>query len=344
MNFTNFYNKEGKSISIRFREFQLNDADSIVNLIHDEYGDKYHTKELYDKDIIIQRYLEGKIIFHVAELQNGNIIACLNMKKSLPQEKCYSMGTGIVLKAYRKYRIFEPLIKYVMEQIAKLQNVSAIHALLVMYHEITQYSIDRLGLKPCGFILSMVLSNNFSHSFNKDDNIKYHFILTAGKLSKNDVGSLYLPTEHENISRKIYDSFDVKFEIKTVGINLNGKSIITFEDNSIQQNCSIYIDSSGEDLLEKIKEIEDQQQQPFQTFNVFLNINDPKAIVAYDILKRLGYFFAGFKPLSGEYELMIMHNPKQVPINFDSLLTIEHFSPLKYYAKQCYESRCKGED
>ena len=344
MNFTEFYNKEGNSILVRFREFQPKDAESIVNLIRDEYSDKYHTPELYDKDIIIQRYREGKIIFHVAELTTGEIIACLNMKRSLPQEKCYSMGTGIVLKAYRKYHIFEPLIKYVMEQIRKLQGASAIHALLVMYHEITQHSIDRLGLKPCGFIFSMVLADKFTHSFKKDDNLKYHFILTACKVSKTDVGTLYLPAEHENISSKIYDSFGVEFEIKIGGADLSGKSVVNVEDSPIHQNCSIYIDSAGADLLERIKEIESKYQQPFQTFNVFLNINDEKAIAAYEVLKGLGYFFAGFKPLAGEHELMIMHNPKIVSIHFDSLLAIEHFAFLKDYVNQCYESRCKIED
>ena len=342
MNFTEFYNKEGKSILVRFREFQTKDAEAIVNLICDEYGDKYHTPELYDKDIIIQRYREGKIIFHVAELTTGEIIACLNMKRSLPQEECYSMGTGIVLKTYRKYHIFEPLIKYVMEQIGG--GASAIHALLVMYHEITQHSIDRLGLKPCGFIFSMVLADKFTHSFKKDDNLKYHFILTACKVSKNDAGTLYLSAEHENISSKIYDSFEVKFEIKTAGVDLSGKSVVNVEDSPIHQNCSIYIDSAGADLFERITEIESQHQQPFQTFNAFLNINDEKSIAAYETLKSLGYFFAGFKPLAGKYEFMIMHNPKKVPIHFDTLLAIEHFAFLKDYIKQCYESRCKIEN
>ena len=185
----------------------------------------------------------------------------------------------------------------------------------------------------------MVLANKFTHSFKKDDNLKYHFILTACKVSKNDVGTLYLPAEHKNISSKIYDSFGVEFEIKTGGADLSGKSVVNVEDSPIHQNCSIYIDSAGADLLERIKKIESQHQQSFQTFNVFLNINDEKAVAAYEILKSLGYFFAGFKPLAGEYELMIMHNPSKVPIHFDSLLVIEHFAFLKDYVNQCYESR-----
>ena len=147
-----------------------------------------------------------------------------------------------------------------------------------------------------------------------------------------------------NTISKIYDSFGVEFEIKTRGTDLSGKSVIEVENNPVHQNCSIYIDNAGADLLERIKEIESQHQQPFQTFNVFLNINDEKAIAAYETLKSLGYFFAGFKPLAGEHELMILHNPSKVPIHFDSLLAIEHFAFLKDYVNQCYESRCKIED
>ncbi len=337
--YTTFKNKRGDSISVRFREFQPKDAEAIVNLIREEYGDKYHTPELYDKNVIVQRYNEGKIIFNVAELPDGEIAACLNMKKTLPQEKCYSMGTGIVKKAYRKYHIFKPLIKYVMEQIRKRQDVSAIHALLVMYHDITQNDIDQLGLKPCGFIIDMVLADNFSHSFKSDDNLKYSFILTVDKVSKNAVGTLYVPVEHSDFTKKIYDSFDVNFKIETNGADLSGESVISVEDNSMQQNCSVYVDNAGADLLEKMTDIERERQQAFQTFNVFLNINDEKAVAAYEVLKGRGYFFAGFKSLAGENELMIMHNPKKVPINFDTWLVIEHFAPLKDYINKSYESR-----
>ena len=342
MNFTKFYNKEGKSILLRFREFQPKDAESIVNLIRDEYGDNYNTPEFYNKDMIIQRYNEGKVIFQVAELDTGEIVACLNIKRNFPRENYCGMGTGIVLKAYRKYHIFEPLIKYVMEQIHKLPNVTAIYAVLVMYQEITQHLIDRLGLTACGITPSMVLADTFIHSYAKDDNQKLTFLFSVANIAKSDVGKIYIPEEHAHIAQDIYDSLKAKCDIETKSLELNGKSIIHVEDDQIQQVCSIYIDEAGVDLRDRIIEIEAQRQQSLQTFNVFLNIKDEKAVTAYEILKHMGYFFCGLKPLiSNDREIMIMHNPKKVAIHFDTLLTIENYTPLTDYVKNCYESRCK---
>ena len=343
MNFTKFYNKEGDSILLRFREFQPKDAEAIVDLIRDEYGENYNTPEFYDKDKIIQRYNEGKVIFQVAELDSGKIVACLNIKRNFPRENYCGMGTGIVLKAYRKYRIFEPLAKYVMEKIHKLPNVSAIYVVLVMYQEITQHLFDRLGLTACGITPSMVLADTFIHSYSKDDNQKLTFLFSVTNIAKFNVGKIYIPAEHKEIVQDIYDSLKTQCEIETKAVELSSKSVILVEDDQVQQVCSISIDEVGADLRDRIIEIESQRKQSLQTFNVFLNIKDEKAVAAYDTLKDMGYFFCGLKPLiSNDREVMIMHNPKKVPIHFDTLLAIENYAPLRDYVKNCYESRCKS--
>ncbi len=339
MDFTEFQNSAGKKIFARFREFQDDDAGAIVNLIREEYGEKYHTPSYYDEKVLIQLHREKKVIFFVAELRGGEIIGCLHLRRYLPRETTCSMGTGVIAKSHRNYHLFGPLINYVMEQIKKIPDAPSIAATLVMYHVITQKLIDGLGLTLCGFIPQMVLADSFQHSYDAEENLKYTFIFTVYNIRAKDVGKIFLPVEHKDIAKKIYDSLKVSCNIISEETALRGESKILVEDSPTQQNCTISIDEAGEDLREKISAIENARQLPFQTFNVFLNISDEKSIAAYKILRELGYCFAGFKPLGGAREIMIMHNPKNVSINFDELKAIEKYVPLKNYFRKCYESR-----
>ncbi len=339
MNFTEFKNADDEKISVRFREFVENDSDAIVNLIHEEYGDKYQNKNFYDRDFIIQSHKEGKIIFFVAELEDGKIISCLNMQRNFPRDNYANMGTGIVSKAYRKFHLFQPLIKFVMEEIYKRREVSAICAYLVMYHEITEKLVDRLGLIPCGLVPQKVLVSNSQNSYAKGKNLKYTSVFAVTKVLQNDSGKIYLPVEHKSFAEKIYSALKVHREIISYKINLKGESKIFVEDFPEQKYSAIYVDDSGADLSEKIFEIESAHKDDLQTFNIFLNISDEKAVAAYEVLRGLGYFFAGFKPLGGNFEVMILHNPKKVPIHFEELKATDHYLPLKNYVKKCYDNR-----
>ena len=339
MNFTEFTNADGKKISVRFREFVEEDAAAIVNLIREEYSDKYQNKNLYDKDFIIQSYKDDKIIFQVAELEDGEIVGCLNMQKNFPRDEYANMGTGIILKEFRQYHLFQPLIKFVMEEIYNRREVSAICAYLVMYHEITEKLIDRLGLTPCGLVPQKVLVANSQNSYAKGKNLKYTSVFAVTKVLQNDVGKIYLPVEHKNFAEKIYSALKVEREIISYKINLKGESKIVLEDFPEQKYSAIYVDGAGADLAEKISEIESARRDDLQTFNIFLNISDEKAVAAYEVLRGLGYFFAGFKPLGGTREVMILHNPKKVEINFEELKATDHYLPLKNYVRKCYDNR-----
>ena len=340
MNFTEFQNADGNKISVRFREFVEKDADAIVNLIREEYDDKYQNQKFYDRNFIIQSYREGKVIFQVAETADGEIVGCLNMQKNFPRDNYANMGTGLVSKNFRQYHLFQPLIKFVMEEIYNRREVSAICAYLVMYHEITEKLIDRLGLTPCGLVPQKVLIANSKNSFAvKGKNLKYTSVFAVTKVLQNDAGKIYLPVEHTNFAEKIYSALKVHCEIISYKMNLKGESKIFVEDSPAQKYSAIYVDDSGADLAEKISEIETARQDDLQTFNIFLNISDEKAVAAYEVLRGLGYFFAGFKPIGGSREVMILHNPKKVVINFDELKATDHYLPLKNYVKKCYDNR-----
>ena len=344
MSSINFKNAAGKEITVNFRRFQPRDASAIVNLIRDEYGGTYRKRAMYDTNYIVQQCAEKNLFLYVAELPDGKIIGTLGVKRDLPDDTSCSIVTGIILKPYRRFGIFFPMIKYVAAKIRKLENVSAIQCHSLMYHDITQKLVYKVGLKPCGFIPSVTIVENFRHSFSKVANPKLTLGILIRRKSKRDVGKIYLPVEHSVIAREIYSALRLKVQISNDAGNLRGATELICTNDERQQACTIEILSAGEDLAEAIRAIHAKYNGALQTFNVFLNISDAKSIAAYDELKKLGYFFAGLQPACKRHEIMILHNPRRVAIDFDTLTIIPAFEPLKDYVKNCYESRCRIED
>ena len=339
MKFITLTNEEGKTITVRFRSFRSTDAESVINLVRDEYGEKYHKRKMYDKNYIIHADEEGSLKIFLAELIDGKIIGMIGIQRNLPKDRSCSIVSIITLKEYRKYGMFWHFARYIYSRIRKMQNVSAIYCRMVTYHDMTQKLMERLGLKVCAFVPNLIIADKFQHSYPRDENLKNTLVIMERKIQKSDVGTIYLSNEQVDIANKIYTSLKLKYEINTEEAEMIGESEIEFANDDNQETCTIEIHKSGVDLVTKIKEIHSQFTGKYQTFNIFLNISDPSAIKCYNELKKLGYFFTGFKPICEDNEIMIMHNAGDVKINFDTLKLIDSFVELKNYIK---ESRNKN--
>ena len=341
MNFVELTNSEGKKISVCFRSFQPQDAEGIINVITDEYGKTYIKRNFYNLNTFEKYEKSGHTRFIIAELKYGKIIGMISLNDFLPREKVYEPASAVVLKEYRQYGIFKHLVEKALKIEEKTKNMYACYVHVIMYHDITQRVFEEIGFTPCGITYSELLMLNSSHSYQRDENIKYPYGIMMRKAERKDVGKIYIPPEHIEIAQKIYNSLSVKFEITSKSEKLSGKTSIFIEDDEPQQRCTIAVDEIGTDLIAKVKEIQNERKEPYQIFNLYLNISDPKAITAYKELLKIGYFFTGFRPLCSDRELIVMHNPCKVQINFDTFKLTQKFSELNDYIKKCYERRIK---
>ena len=340
MDYMELKNNDGDKIYVKFRAFEPKDAAAAVNCVRDEYGDNYHKRMMYDENYIVEQCKTGKLSLFVAETKDGKVIGTLGFRRDLPKDTSCSITTGIMLKKYRGYHTFFPFTKYVAEKIRRLDAVSAICCRLILYHDITQKRMYRAGLRPCAFVPAMIMARNFQHSYDRDENMKLTLGIMIRRMKKQNAGAIYLPQDHRETAQKIYDSLRVECEIRDVGAPLAGKSEISVAHDERQKSTFADIDNSGEDLAEKMRELHAKFADDEETFNVMLNISDEKSIAAYEVLKSMGYFFAGLKPICGTHEIMVLHNAGNVRINFDTLKLIPPFAELRDYVKKCYESRC----
>ncbi|MBR3721166.1 MAG: hypothetical protein IKN12_00205 [Selenomonadaceae bacterium] len=329
-----------EKINVCFRPMKDGDASVIVKCIQDEYGETYFKRSFYDTAEIIKYNADGHIRFFLAELDTKEIIGMVVLKRFLPREEMCEIASMIFLKEYRGFKMAYPFFQYTEEfikSIDKTEPVSAIFCLPVLFHDITQKLMERLGLVPTGFVFGKFLIKNIRHSYGVIDAPKHPQGIMIKKLARQSAGEVFIPAEHREIASKMYRELGVDFTLARGDAECENleESVISHEDDDIQQNSMIYVDKAGRDIAEKVQAIQKISDGKNATFSVFLNISDRGAIGAYKKLRALGYFFAGFQPLCSPREIMVLHNPMGVPLKLETLSLTPAFAYWRDYVEKC---------
>lgn len=325
----------GETIRGFFRLSEDKDAPELVACIRAEYADTYFKKQFYDTEYLIAQQHSGYILFLVLELENGVIAGMMALKSFFPQETQCEIASQIFKQEYRGYHITRPFFEYGI-RIIRSKTYSAMYALPVTFHRISQILLEELGLIPCGFLLGAFLMENITHSFGKDDCIKHSMGIMVRAQDKQDAGTLYVPsgvrTYIENTYRKLRVSYQMTEDVPGTASGLSQESRITVVNDAYQCNCTITIDAANLVTGKFMKEIQTIMEQyrsiPNQTINALVNMKDAAAPFAYYILEQSGFFYTGIKPLCSEREYLCMHHPFEVPLGFQHYILSDSFAAI----------------
>lgn len=349
-------NRDGKSLSLLLREYRPGDESGMIACICDEYGSTYFKKGFYIPEQIRSESESKHILFLVAEVlsqdhktaeasesMDGEIAGMLILKQFYPKEAMCEIASQIFRKKYRGYGLAAPFFEYGME-ILKSRHYFAAYCLPVLFHDTTQRLLYRLGLRATGFVLNVFDMSQIIHSYERDRNRKHSQGIQIMAQEKKNAETLYLPSEHIEFCKGIYDSLGVIYRIYEepeqrtgirCGILLPAVSNITIRQDENQSSLEIHIHHIGADLLECMEDI--HKKYPLtgiQTANVFLNINDRNAVWAYWRLEEKGYFFTGLKPLCSDKEYMVLHNSGEVETYLEDYIVTEEFGVLLDYIEK----------
>lgn len=333
------YNKEKEPFKIVLREYRPKDVQGIQECIIDEYGDSYFKQAFYNKKYI-EEEARTHIIFMVAETEDKKIAGFMILKDFQPEETMCEIASQIFKKKYRHCRLSMPFFQYAIE-ILKKHSYSAAYCLPVLFHNITQKQMSRLGFYATGVILNVFDLQATHHSYENGKNTKHSQGIQVMPLSKKDVGTLYLPQEQQEFCAKTYQKLGVTFKIQTDqnnSMDQNGvveTSVISYIQDKKQNSLEIRIIRICTDWEQKVENLEKEfGKSERETINIFLNCKDPKAVVAYEKLKQKGYFFTGIRPLCSDKEYMILHYAGGITIHFEDYNVTEEFGELIRYIQK----------
>lgn len=342
-------NHRGESLTIQLRQYREGDEEGMISCIRDEYENTYFRRELYDSEYIRKKAKEGGIVFLVAVTDRGEIAGMMILKEFYPRESACEIASQILRKKYRGFGLAMLFFEYGMGILLSRLYAAAL-CLPVMFHNVTQRLLQRLKMHATGMLLNVFDLNHIVHSYNNGRNKKHSQGIMIRALEKKDAGTLYIPEEHGVFCRCIYGALGAVGRIVEIDEQdaeaepyeeVPTCSEIEYINDNVQHSLEIRVFRIGRDLEHRITEL--YMRYPLrgrQTAVLFLNCNDAGAVWGYGILKKMGYFFAGLKPLCGGPEYMVLHHPGKVKIYFRDYYTDGEFDALVRYIDDCYRQRC----
>lgn len=349
-------NREKQSITVRLRLFRAGDENGMIACVRDEYGDTYFKSGFYDPKYLRKEAEEGVITFLIAETDEDGIIGMMILKEFYPKESMCEIASQIFRKKYRGYGLAMPFFEYGMG-ILLSRNYSAAFCLPVLFHDVTQRLLYRLGMRATGLVMNVFDMDHIIHSYNNGRNRKHSQGIQIRAVGKRDAGTLYLPEEHYGFCRDIYASLGAVFTIAAADIRrlpdddnhetddqtqrLPVYTEMEYANDDLQHSLTIDIRRAGRDLIKRITKLHTRYPlQGKQTAVIFLNCNDPGAVWAYEVLQEMGYFFTGLKPLCSEREYIVLHHEGEVEIFFEDYWLSGEFANLIGYVETCYK-KCR---
>lgn len=349
-------NREKQSITVRLRLFRAGDENGMIACVRDEYGDTYFKSGFYDPKYLRKEAEEGVITFLIAETDEDGIIGMMILKEYYPKESMCEIASQIFRKKYRGYGLAMPFFEYGMG-ILLSRNYSAAFCLPVLFHDVTQRLLYRLGMRATGLVMNVFDMDHIIHSYNNGRNRKHSQGIQIRAVGKRDAGTLYLPEEHYVFCRDIYASLGAVFTIAAADIRrlpdddnhetddqtqrLPVYTEMEYANDDLQHSLTIDIRRAGRDLVKRITKLHTRYPlQGKQTAVIFLNCNDPGAVWAYEVLQEMGYFFTGLKPLCSEREYIVLHHEGEVEIFFEDYWLSGEFANLIGYVETCYK-KCR---
>lgn len=334
-------NKKGGRHTVTLRIQEAGDEEGMIACIRDEYGTSYFKREFYDPAYLREAITQGHMLFLIAQTETGEIAGMLLLKEFVPEESMCEIASLIFRKKYRGYGLAMPFFEYGMH-ILLSRDYSAAYCLPVLFHDITQRLLYRMGLQATGFVLNAFDMEHMVHSYKRGRNVKHSQGVQIRAVGKRDAGRIHVPKKHQDFCVGIYESMGVCC-LPAETAERGQKELppfcgISCKQDELQSSLEIRVFCIGADLPERIAAL--HKKYPLkgkQTANLFLNVSDQNAVWAYGILTEAGYFFTGLKPLCSEKEYMILHHPGEVEIFFEDYVLSKEFRRIADYV--CKERR-----
>ncbi|MCR4754795.1 MAG: hypothetical protein K5868_04595 [Lachnospiraceae bacterium] len=306
--------REGLEKVFLMRPYKPGDEVGIKEIVMEEYGQSYFKKDFYNLEWIKRNALSDKYRFFVSEA-DGIVVGLEIFHVFADAEDYLEPASQILLKDYRSYGLAAAMVDYTFE-IAMKMEPSALFVHAVTFHISTQHVCGEYGMIPTGFRLGSFMTEKMHNSYALGKCDKYSEGIMIYPVAKKNAGILYIPDEVGSFADKIYGRLGVEYdmadvphaeEIKAIRESMSAESRMDIKRDSDQRMVTVNVLKEGADIPSKMQEIIDSfEDKPYWVIQISLCTSSKGVYCLYDDLKKIGFFFAGLKPLCGDCERMYM--------------------------------------
>lgn len=313
---------------IEANEKEINE---VMKCIYSNYGYEYPNYVIYEPAEMKSLLMEGRQWSYLARNDHGQIMAhaSLAFHEELPGVP--EIGALVCKEFCRGRNVAGKIVENICVQ-AEKSGVRALFGMPVAFHPYSQKILGQLGFVPTGAVLHYVPS--FMVGPYADGDRRMDVLVGAKVLSAPGSKAVSVPEKHVSFVQKLYSKLGISCEILPPSEG-EGEAVYSVSYSSDLKMAEIQIDNAPESFSEDLSEMmRDLSSNRIEMIEVYLNISNPSASWAYEILEGEGFYFSGIIPCSEKGEYMIMANLMGIPMEWDKLVTDGDYSEVVEYIRE----------
>ncbi|MBP2642640.1 MAG: hypothetical protein H6Q67_527 [Firmicutes bacterium] len=314
------------SFNFTIRPMNKTDANEIVNLIRDSYGDSYFYKNYYDPMKIINENATGYLKSVVAVTDDNQIIGHMALMRTPDDPQIVEPVIAVVKTGYRNAGVLASLAEflYINRNPELFKGVSGIYIPPVTKHTYSQKQVYNHGLKDCGIWLGYLPDAEFK-KISVDSIQRLTLVLTYMYVIKPKQITIYPPDRHKNMILELFKNIGVyhvecPLPKSSSEIHMDGESSLKIKTDEALGKAVLKVHRYGQHIVSDINtKLNQLCSQNFSVIHLYLSLNDPLTHYLTPLFEKMGFFFAGIMPGTSCKDTLILQYLNNTEIDYNKI-------------------------
>ncbi len=306
--------------------FRPEDAEGLVRLFHEVYGDGYPIRLFYDPEAIIAANRDGRYLSIIARTDSGKVIGATQLYHSAPYKGLYESGMGLVQMEYRNAGVYGAFLSYVLnEYVTKNPHIEEIFGELVCNHVYSQKVVVNFGSVETAIEVALMPAEAYAAEKSASGRVA---TVDAFRCYVSKPHRVFIPTVYNTILRRIYERLDDQRDLVISEAAIPDTAMTKADLNvfDFARVGRMSFPGIGGDFASRLRELEDQaRSQNVIVFQAWLNLTEAWVGQAVDILRDRGYFFGGALPRWFDGDGLLMQK-LECPPDFENIVLNSDFA------------------
>jgi len=314
------------SVSYDVRRMNPEEAVDVSKGAYSSYGYTYVLEHIYYPDRVRQMNKDNTLISFVCVTGEKEIIGHCALEIEETDPLVPQLGVAFTKPKYRGQGCLNRLAASCMDYALNL-NLFGIYARGVTTHPYSQKSLLRFEIFDCAIYISSGAIREYKdiEGTAQRESVVIHFKY----LNPTPAFKIYPPEHHKDIIEKIYNNIKYKpiFELPPADLKFNqNDSVIDIQTDQLNMVAKIYIEQFGENILSEIsKNLKELCFARMETIYLYLKLNNNLTSLLTSEFEKMGFFFSGVMPRSGQNDVLILQYLNNYTIDYDKIKIASEF-------------------
>lgn len=292
-------------------------AGDISKLAYMAYHYSYPYEEIYIPERVKEKIQEKLMLSAgIFDDETGKLVShsALSLRKS--SDKTPELGTAFTDPNYRGYGYINSIWSYLINKIAKEEELFGVFAMAVCSHPYSQKACHKMGMIDTALLVSRAPVLEFE-SINISNNQRESIMIALKIINQPEKVVFYPPQHHKKMILEIAEQLNLKVKVGNHPFlkmesshNFSNIEIITDSAFSI---AKIYVLHVGKNIQQQfVKEFHKLKSERYESIYLYLDLTDYHTEKITKFFESIGFFFAGLMHEENRMNMVLQYLNNQI--------------------------------